>query len=84
MSILPQLTAQTVNFILTDPPYIARYKSRDGRTVPNGDNFAWLKPAFAEMYRDADRFMQAYRAAGCRIVGHFAFPLKQCKAFAPQ
>lgn len=22
--------------VLTDPPYITRYRSRDGRTVPNG------------------------------------------------
>jgi DNA modification methylase len=86
--ILPQLPAAGVNFILTDPPYITRYKSRDGRSVPNDDNDAWLKPAFAEMYRvlrsdgycftfygwpNADRFMQAFRAAGFRPVGHFSF-----------
>ena len=44
---LPMLQDRTVNFILTDPPYITRYKSRDGRVVPNDDNDAWLKPAFA-------------------------------------
>ena len=51
LTALPELPAESVNFILTDPPYITRYKSRDGRTVPNDDNAAWLKPAFAEMYR---------------------------------
>jgi site-specific DNA-methyltransferase (adenine-specific) len=86
---LPMLPDGSVDFILTDPPYITRYKSRDGRTVPNDDNDAWLVPAFAEMYRVladdsfcvsfygwpmADRFMQAYRAAGFRIVGHLMFP----------
>jgi DNA modification methylase len=86
---MPMLPDGSVNFILTDPPYITRYQSRDGRTVPNDDNDAWLKPAFAEMYRVlandsfavsfygwpmADRFMQAYRAAGFRIVGHLMFP----------
>jgi adenine-specific DNA-methyltransferase len=86
---LPMLPDGSVNFILTDPPYITRYKSRDGRTVPNDDNDAWLKPAFAEMYRvlakdsfcvsfygwpRADRFIRAYRAAGFRIVGHLVFP----------
>jgi DNA modification methylase len=89
LSILPTLPAQSVDFILTDPPYITRYKSRDGRTVPNDDNDRWLKPAFAEMHRvlanhsfavsfygwpQADKFLQAYRAAGFRVVGHFAFP----------
>lgn len=89
LHILPALATESVNFILTDPPYITRYKSRDGRTVPNDDNGAWLKPAFAQMYRvlerdsfavsfygwpQADRFMRAYRDAGFRVVGHFAFP----------
>lgn len=89
LQVLPQLPAASINFVLTDPPYIARYKSRDGRTVPNDDNDAWLKPAFAEMYRvlehnsfgvsfygwpHADRFVTAYRAAGFRIVGHLMFP----------
>jgi len=89
LSILPTLPASSVDFLLTDPPYIARYKSRDGRTIPNDDNSAWLKPAFAEIFRvlrrdtfcvsfygwpHADRFMQAYRAAGFRVVGHFVFP----------
>jgi site-specific DNA-methyltransferase (adenine-specific) len=89
LNIMPQLPANSVDFVLTDPPYIARYKSRDGRTVPNDDNAAWLKPAFAEIYRvlrrdtfcvsfygwpHVDRFMQAYRAAGFRVVGHFVFP----------
>jgi len=86
---LPMLPDGTVNFILTDPPYITRYKSRDGRRVPNDDNARWLKPAFAQMYRvlredsfcvsfygwpQADRFMEAYRAAGFRVVGHLMFP----------
>jgi site-specific DNA-methyltransferase (adenine-specific) len=89
LQFLPQLPAESVQFILTDPPYITRYKSRDGRTIANDDNAAWLKPAFAEMYRvltpdsfavsfygwpQADRFMRAYRDAGFRIVGHLVFP----------
>jgi len=86
---LPMLPDGSVDFILTDPPYITRDRSRDGRRVPNDDNDTWLMPAFAEMYRVladnsfcvsfygwpmADRFMQAYRAAGFRIVGHLMFP----------
>jgi DNA modification methylase len=89
VSILPQLDAGSVNFVLTDPPYVAHYKARDGRMVPNRDNFAWLKPAFAEMYRvlardsfcvsfygwpNALKFLEAYHAAGFRVAGHFAFP----------
>ena len=51
LDILPQLTARSVDFILTDPPYIARYRSRDNQTLRNDDNAAWLKPSFAEMHR---------------------------------
>jgi DNA modification methylase len=89
LAILPQITAASVDFVLTDPPYITRYRARDGRSVPNDDNDAWLAPAFAELYRvlapdrfavsfygwpHADRFLGAFRAAGFRIVGHFVFP----------
>ena len=86
---LPMLPNRSVDFILTDPPYLVKYKSRDGRSISNDDIDEWLKPAFAEMFRvladdsfcvsfygwpSADRFMQAYRAAGFRIVGHLMFP----------
>jgi site-specific DNA-methyltransferase (adenine-specific) len=92
---LPKLPDRSVNLILTDPPYIARYRSRDGQRVANDDNADWLKPAFAEMHRvlagesfavsfygwpNADRFLQAYRAAGFRVVGHFTFPKKYASA----
>jgi site-specific DNA-methyltransferase (adenine-specific) len=84
---LPMLPDGSVDFILTDPPYLVNYKPRDGRTVSNDDNAAWLKPAFEQMYRvlardgycftfygwpHADQFMQAFRAAGFRPVGHFS------------
>jgi len=86
---LPMLPDGTINFILTDPPYITNYRARDGRRVANDDNDKWLKPAFAEMYRvlsdgafavsfygwpNADRFLTAYRAAGFRVAAHFVFP----------
>jgi DNA modification methylase len=89
LDVLPRIRSGSVDFILTDPPYITRYQSRDGRTVRNDDNDRWLKPAFAQMYRvlaqdsfcvsfygwpQADRFLQAYRAAGFRVVGHLMFP----------
>lgn len=87
--LLPHLAAESIDFILTDPPYLVHYQSRDGRIVPNDDNDAWLKPAFAEMYRvlkndgfavsfygwpAADRFLAAYRQAGFRPVAHLTFP----------
>lgn len=89
LAVLPQLPDCSADFVLTDPPYLTRYKSRDGRNVPGDDNDTWLAPAFAEMHRvlvrnsfavsfygwpHADRFLQAYRTAGFRVVGHLAFP----------
>ena len=89
LSILPTLAADSADFILTDPPYLVNYRSRDGRTIRNDQSDAWLNPAFAEMHRvlksdcfavsfygwpSADKFLQAYRAAGFRVVGHLVFP----------
>jgi site-specific DNA-methyltransferase (adenine-specific) len=82
------LKADSVDFVLTDPPYITHYRSRDGRRVRNDDNDRWLAPAFAEMFRllkpdsfcvsfygwnKIDLFMAAWRAAGFRIAGHIVF-----------
>jgi adenine-specific DNA-methyltransferase len=95
LRILPTLAAGSVNFILTDPPYLVRYRSRDGRGVRNDDNDRWLKPAFAEMFRvlerdsfavsfygwpHADKFIAAYKAAGFRLVGHLMFPKRYTSA----
>src|ERR1700691_5274517 len=89
LHILPQLAAGSVNFALTDPADLVNYRPRDGRTMSNDGDDAWLKPAFAEIYRvleadgfcfsfygwpHADRFLMAFRAAGFRPVGHFSFP----------
>jgi hypothetical protein len=78
----------SVDFVLTDPPYITRYADRSGRTVANDDNHRWLKPAFAQMHRllkaaafcvsfygwnKADLFIEAWRSAGFRIGGHLVF-----------
>jgi site-specific DNA-methyltransferase (adenine-specific) len=82
------LPAASVDFILTDPPYICRYRSRAGEKVANDDNGRWLRPAAAAMYRvlksgalcvsfygwhQADQFLAAWRAAGFRPVGHLVF-----------
>jgi len=77
-----------VDFILTDPPYIANYKSREGQSLKNDENASWLKPSFAQMYRvlkpdtnaisfygwpKVDLFFTAWKGAGFRIGGHIVF-----------
>lgn len=88
VQVMAELPGSLVDFILTDPPYLVNYTSRDGRGVPNDDNDKWLKPAFKQMYRllkpdsfcvsfygwsRADKFIAAWRAAGFRLVGHLVF-----------
>ena len=88
VEVMRQMPSASVDFILTDPPYITRYMDRSGRTVINDDNSQWLEPTFRQMYRllkhgsfcvsfygwnNADLFINAWRAAGFRIVGHIVF-----------
>jgi len=87
--VMKALPAGSVDFILTDPPYLVRYRDRTGRTVLNDDNTAWLEPSFHEMFRvlkpnsfavsfyaydKIDHFVAAWTKAGFHIRGHFAFP----------
>ncbi|MET4802834.1 DNA methyltransferase [Bradyrhizobium sp. LB11.1] len=91
--VMRQMAPGSVDFILTDPPYLVNYHARDGQTVANDNNPDWLEPAFREMHRvlkdgsfcisfygwnKVDLFMHAWRKAGFRIVGHLVFP----KAYA--
>jgi DNA modification methylase len=88
IDVMRSLPPSSVDFILTDPPYLVRYCDRENRSIQNDDNADWLKPAFAEAYRvlkhdhfmisfygwhRVDRFFDAWRNAGFRIVGHMVF-----------
>jgi site-specific DNA-methyltransferase (adenine-specific) len=86
--VMAGIPAASVAFILTDPPYIARYKSRDHQTVRNDDNAGWLAPSFVEMHRilknnafaisfygwpKVGLFFSAWMQAGFRVGGHIIF-----------
>lgn len=88
ITVMQSLPSGSVDMILTDPPYLVRYRDRYGRTVANDDNARWLGPAFAEMARvlkpggfcvsfygwnHVDAFANAWRAADLRMVGHLVF-----------
>ncbi len=88
IKLMQRLPEKSVDFVLTDPPYLVRYRDRHGRTVANDDNADWIQPAFNEVYRvlkpdsfvvsfygwnHADKFLEAWRNAGFRIVGHLVF-----------
>jgi adenine-specific DNA-methyltransferase len=85
INVLATMPDVSVDLVVTDPPHLARYQSRDGRRVPNDDRDGWLEPAFLQMYRvlkpdrfcvsfygwpKADRFLRAWRRVGFRPVGH--------------
>jgi adenine-specific DNA-methyltransferase len=91
VELMNRLEPGSIDFVITDPPYITRFQARDGRTVANDDNARWLKPAFAQMHKllkpaafcvsfygwnKADLFIEAWRAAGFRMIGHLVFRKK--------
>jgi DNA modification methylase len=88
INVLSTFAPNSVDMVLTDPPYLVRYQSRDGQRVRNDDNSAWVEPAFKQIYRvlkfgsycvsfygwnRIDRFFAAWNAAGFRAVGHLVF-----------
>ena len=44
VQLLAGLPSESVDFILTDPPYLVNYRDRSGRSVRNDDNDLWLQP----------------------------------------
>jgi len=88
LRVLPELPDGSVDFVLTDPPYLVSYRDRSDRTIAGDDRADWLAPAFAQIYRvlradsfcvsfygwhQADKFLAAWRAAGFQPVGHMVF-----------
>ena len=51
LDLLRHLPAASVDFVLTDPPYLQRYCDRTGRRLQNDDHPDWMRPVFAEVYR---------------------------------
>jgi site-specific DNA-methyltransferase (adenine-specific) len=83
-----EMPANSVDLILTDPPYLVNYRDRDGRTIQNDAKADWLKPAMKEAYRvlkqnrlavmfygwtKVDAFFEAWKEAGFQPVGHIVF-----------
>lgn len=86
---MKSLPDNSVDFVLTDPPYLQQFCDRDGRRLRNDDNDRWVEPAFEQIFRilrpgrllvcwygwpKADRFFAAWRKVGLRPVGHFVAP----------
>jgi len=88
IDLMKTMPSHSVDLVLTDPPYVANYVSRDQRSIANDDHDGWIEPAFTEIYRllkpdrfclsfygwpQADRFLWRWKKIGFRPVSHFAF-----------
>jgi adenine-specific DNA-methyltransferase len=88
IDVMRRMSNESIDFALTDPPYLVNYRDRTGRTIQNDTDGAWLKPAMAEVYRllkqdrvavmfygwtKIDSFFAAWVDAGFQPVGHLVF-----------
>ncbi len=88
IEIMQQMPANSIDFILTDPPYLVNYRDRTGRSIQNDVDESWLKPSMTQAYRvlkqdrvavmfygwtKIDAFFEAWRSAGFQPVGHIVF-----------
>ena len=86
--VLKTVATESVDFVLTDPPYFVRYKDRSGRTIKNDRHPGALLKVFDDVYRvlkpdslcisfygwqAIDAFMQAWKSAGFKPVGHIVW-----------
>ena len=86
--VMSTFPSRSVDFILTDPPYLVGFTDRFGRSIANDKQGDWLLPVSREMFRvlkndslavsfygwnRIDQFMAAWKAAGFRVVGHLVF-----------
>src|SRR5437879_6231563 len=91
--IMRSMPAESIDLVVTDPPYLVNYLPRDGRRCTNDDNDEWLRPALQELYRLLkpdrfcasfygwpwiERFMQAWKDAGFRPVSHLTWVKLHC------
>jgi site-specific DNA-methyltransferase (adenine-specific) len=90
-NVMRRLASESVDFCLTDPPYLCNYRSRDGQSIRNDRSGQWIYPAFRHVHRllrpdafcvsfygwhKADEFIAAWRRAGFRLGGHIVFRKK--------
>lgn len=88
IDVLKKSPTERVDFVLTDPPYLVNYRSRDGHQIANDRQADWLSPAFQEIarvlkyghycvcfygWKKAELFLNAWKLAGLYPVAHFVW-----------
>ena len=87
VQVLQSLPAESIDAVITDPPYLVGYRDRSGRSIAN-DNNASVLDAFSDIYRvlkpnslcvcfygwnRVDAFFRAWTQAGFQPVGHLVW-----------
>jgi DNA modification methylase len=64
MQVMQEMPSASVDCVITDPPYLVNYHSRDGRGYRNDNpsDTSWLLPTYRELYRvlKPDRFCVSF------------------------
>jgi adenine-specific DNA-methyltransferase len=64
LQVMQEMPAASVDCVVTDPPYLVNYKSRDGRGYRNDNpnDTSWLRPTYRELSRvlKPDRFCVSF------------------------
>ena len=87
-TILSHYKPECIDLVVTDPPYLVRYKDRFGRTIANDDSPDAVLSVFSELYRVMKRnsycisfygwnaiaeFSEAWKSAGFKTVGQIVW-----------
>ena len=87
VQVLQSLPGESIDTVITDPPYLVGYRDRSGRSIAN-DNNASVLDAFSDIYRvlkpnslcvcfygwnRVDAFFRAWTQAGFQPVGHLVW-----------
>ncbi len=89
VEVMKDMPSTSVDFVLTDPPYLVNYRSSDGRTIAGDNDPDMVARAFVQLYRvlkndrfcvsfyawnRVDVFMRMWKDAGFYPVSHFVWP----------
>lgn len=88
IEILSKAGASCIDLVVTDPPDLESYCDRNGRSIADDGDSAWLEPAFTQISRvlkkdgfcvsfygwnRAEEFLLVWKKVGLRPVGHLVW-----------
>ncbi len=85
LSVMPTMPSESIDLVVTDPPFLVNYRPRNGQRVAGDRSNAWLRPSFSEVYRllkpnafcvsfygwpHVEQFMATWKDVGFAPVSH--------------